>query len=182
MKHHEVLKKIIDANRFQNIVELGIYTAQTTKFLLKNCPSIKKYFAIDTWSVVPSDNGINYGKMAFYSQDFWDTIYSKVLKLQIYFKDLQIIRASSLEACFLFKSSSIDLVYIDTTHSYQDTMAEIKAWQFIVRDGGILAGHDYGKSRDKGYQVDTAVNEYFGKTFINLYDDGVWTKKILRPS
>lgn len=181
MKHHEVLKKIIDENRFQNIAELGIFTAPTTKFLLKNCKSIKKYFAIDPWKVLPTDNGINYGQMGSYSQSFWDAMYLRVSRLQIHFSLLQILRLSSLEACPLFKESSFDFVYIDTTHSYLDTLAEIKAWQFKIRNGGILAGHDYGKGRRKGHQVDQAVNGYFGKAFITVYDDGVWAKRIHWP-
>lgn len=178
MRHSEVLVKLINDKQFRVIVELGVYSGHTTKFLLRNCMCITKYFAIDTWNVVPQNNGINYGKMAFYTQDFWDAMYNKVSQLASHFPALQIIRSSSLKAYSLFQDAVMDLVYIDTTHTYSDTIKEITAWLPLVRKGGVIAGHDYGTGKRKGYAVDLAVNAFFGSTNISVYDDGVWVKTL----
>lgn len=48
----------------------------------------------------------------------------------------------SVEASKLFEDASLDLVYIDTLHTYDLTLREIDAWSQKVREGGCLSGHD----------------------------------------
>lgn len=50
---------------------------------------------------------------------------------------------ASAEAAALFSERSVDLVFIDTDHSYMVVAQDIRAWTPNVRDGGPLAGHDY---------------------------------------
>jgi cephalosporin hydroxylase len=49
----------------------------------------------------------------------------------------------------------VDLVFIDSSHEYDDTLAEFRAWQPAVRAGGHIAFHDYGTREG----VTTAVDE-----------------------
>ena len=77
----------------------------------------------------------------------------------------------SIVAAKLFDDLYFDYVYIDGDHSLEAVMNDMVAWFPKVRDGGVLAGHDY-----RG-DVKKAVDEYcslHGK-FIQTWDiDGDW--------
>jgi hypothetical protein len=42
--------------------------------------------------------------------------------------------------------ASLDWVYIDTTHLYEHTLAELRAARLAVVPGGIIAGHDFSRA------------------------------------
>jgi len=39
----------------------------------------------------------------------------------------------------------VDMVYVDGAHDYQGVVDDIKVWRPLVKTGGILLFHDYGK-------------------------------------
>jgi glycosyltransferase involved in cell wall biosynthesis len=67
------------------------------------------------------------------------------------------IRMTSVEASKLYEDNSLDFVFIDASHEYEDVKADILAWLPKVKIGGILAGHDY----DTFEGVNRAVDEIF---------------------
>jgi predicted O-methyltransferase YrrM len=48
----------------------------------------------------------------------------------------------SLEASKLYANKSLDFVFIDASHEYEDIKNDIIHWLPKVKIGGILAGHD----------------------------------------
>ena len=66
------------------------------------------------------------------------------------------IRLPSVKAASLYNDSSLDFVYIDASHEYIDVRDDILAWYPKVKDGGVLAGHDYNL-----LGVRRAVKEFF---------------------
>jgi len=84
----------------------------------------------------------------------------------------------SLNASCRFVDQSLDFVFLDSSHRYEQTKAEIRLWRRKVKDGGYLAGHDYND--DEGKEVKQAVEEVFkGKQMIYPTDKslGVWYSK-----
>ncbi len=57
------------------------------------------------------------------------------------------IRKSSIEASMDFEDRSVDFVFIDAGHGYEDAYADICSWLPKVKSGGWIAGHDYGSSQ-----------------------------------
>jgi predicted O-methyltransferase YrrM len=41
-----------------------------------------------------------------------------------------------------FADGSLDMVYIDACHRYDDVLSDLERWWPKVKPGGILAGHD----------------------------------------
>lgn len=52
----------------------------------------------------------------------------------------------------------VDMVFIDGDHSYAQVSADISAWLYHIKPGGILSFHDYGPE-DGLDQVTQAVDE-----------------------
>ncbi len=72
-------------------------------------------------------------------------------------------RKSSLDAAAEFDDNMFDWVYIDTTHAYELTAAELRAYAPKVKPGGFIAGHDYAMgnwSKVLRYGVIEAVHEF----------------------
>ena len=67
------------------------------------------------------------------------------------------LRMESLKAAWDFEDGSLDFVFIDASHDYENVIADIIAWYPKVKEGGVIAGHDYPTWEG----VKKAVNEYF---------------------
>lgn len=53
------------------------------------------------------------------------------------------VQEDSLRASKFYVDGSLDLVFLDSSHRYAETRAEIAAWLPKVRPGGVFAGHDF---------------------------------------
>jgi len=58
-------------------------------------------------------------------------------------------------------AGQFDLVFLDAMHTYEDVKYDIERWWPRVRNGGIMAFHDYGHDNYPG--VKQAVDEKFGE-------------------
>lgn len=66
--------------------------------------------------------------------------------------------AKSVRAASLFPDRSVDFVFLDAAHDYDNVTADLKAWWPKIKPGGTLAGHDYSPPWP---DVTRAVNEFF---------------------
>ena len=66
------------------------------------------------------------------------------------------IVGDSVEAGKTFKGP-VDFIYLDGAHRYKDVCADIAAWLPRVKNGGIIAGHDFDPNCDDGRNVIKAV-------------------------
>jgi hypothetical protein len=39
----------------------------------------------------------------------------------------------------------VDLLFIDSSHQYEDTLEEFRVWEPVIRPGGFVVFHDYGR-------------------------------------
>lgn len=73
--------------------------------------------------------------------------------------------------------NSIDVVYIDASHEYNDVKKDIEIYWNKIKSGGFLTGHDYHHSPDVWPGVKRAVDEFMEKSAINdiiLFPDTSW--------
>ena len=77
------------------------------------------------------------------------------------------IRMKSIDASKLYKDDTLDFVFIDGGHEYEFVKEDIEHWLPKVRDGGILAGDDWGSGHRWGDSVKRAVIEVLKKPIID---------------
>ena len=114
------LKHLIDTNSFSTILEVGVRDGRTTFHLLDQCPTIKKYYGVDT------------NISLFYN----DTIANK------YNDKLIAIQGMSQDVHHKIDDASCDLIFIDADHSYPAVKQDIINYTPKLKPGGILSGHD----------------------------------------
>lgn len=68
-----------------------------------------------------------------------------------------IVRYPSEFVSTFFPSRFFDYVYIDGLHTYEGVKVDCEKWYPLVREGGVLAGHDYGTPH---IGVKKAVDEF----------------------
>ena len=74
-----------------------------------------------------------------------------------------VIRGTSEKELKKFENAYFDWVYIDTSHSYKQTVEELELCRMKVKDDGIIAGHDYCQGNINealAYGVVQAVNQF----------------------
>lgn len=119
-------------------LELGVARAETSYYLLENCPNIRKYYCVDPWLPYMDWNGmitvqlINDMKMA--AMDNLASFGDKV----------EIIQENSKYAQEKIPDGSLDFIFIDGDHSYEAAYFDMTTYWPKVKKGGLFAGHDTG--------------------------------------
>ena len=92
---------------------------------------------------------------------------------------VKVIKGYSLDVVNQYEDESLAFVFIDGSHYYDAVKEDILAWLPKVKVGGIIGGHDYGKTDENAEGVEDAVNEIFGKDNITIHESTSWlyTKK-----
>mgnify|MGYP000989335173 CR=1 FL=1 len=153
------------ANR---VAEIGVADGDSSVYLANKLHTLGKldvFYFIDNFS---------YGGMNQLN-DLWKNIYRGS---ELYIdSQVEIIPLSSLDASCKFNDHYLDFVFIDSSHTYSQTKAEIRLWYHKVIDGGILAGHDYYSIAEVKQAVDeVGVNVQVEQT---RDGNGVWWIKKL---
>jgi hypothetical protein len=152
--------------------EIGVEKGKFSEHLCQHCPNLKLY-GIDAWTMfdgyddVRSQNAMEENK--------------KAAKKRLIGHNCQIVEDWSKNVVKRFADESLDFVYIDAGHDYENANHDIREWSKKVRKGGIVAGHDY-KRADKGirFSVMEALDEHIKEQdikplFLNQKDgDSTW--------
>jgi hypothetical protein len=169
-----------------NIAEVGVWNAKLSLLALNECNNITQYHLIDplqedtnnfiydsTNSDFPSimNNNryiCNMGEETKNQQEL-DQMYDSILSRISHFPSANFIREESIVAANKFLDKSLDMVFIDAIHLYENVKEDIKTWLPKVKSGGIISGDDY---TDHFPGVKQAVQEYFKNEF--SVENGIW--------
>lgn len=115
-------------------VEMGVERGLYSEVLCKANPDLYLR-SIDAWAVYE-------GYRDHVTQQKISEIYIDARKRLMNY-NCTLIRAFSMDAVKKFEDNTLDFVYIDGNHEYQQVVNDIAEWQKKVRVGGIISGHDY---------------------------------------
>jgi predicted O-methyltransferase YrrM len=142
------------------VVEVGCWKGKSVAYLAVEAINSGKEItidAVDTWEGSPEHQQDAYVRNKTLYELFCENIkpISHIVTP---------IKKRSLDAVNLYANESLDLVFIDAAHDYNSVLQDIKAWLPKVKQGGIIAGHDYN---DTWPGVKQAVQECFQDFLIN---------------
>jgi predicted O-methyltransferase YrrM len=145
-------------------IEIGAYSGEGTIVLAKY---FKEVLAIDPWlnGYDINDRASQQCPMKFVFEAFQDRT-----------KDLGNVmfsRGKSLDALEFVRDGSCDLVYIDGDHRYEGVLADLKGWRKKLKEGGIMAGHDWSWE-----SVKKALKEEIGDKDYTLFNGDSWSIKL----
>lgn len=146
-------------------VECGAWLGKSSAYLCDNARDRINVYIVDTWQGSPNELQ-TYHKLATQ-----ENIYHKFL-YNMGYRRYTPLKMDSCEAADTFNNNSIDVVYIDMTHTYEAVKRDIQCWLPKVKIGGYIAGHDFD---NKFPEVKRAVNETFDN--IIVMDQNCWVVK-----
>ena len=151
--YREVVKQ---AKGGEHFVEIGAWKGASTAFMAVEIANSKKnirFDTVDTW-LGANDSVEQKNDKDVLDGNLYQVFLENIKPIRSYVKPIQ---ATSVDASKKYADKSLDFVFIDGGHTYDDLIADITAWQPKVKDTGILAGDDYSWGG-----VKRAVDELLG--------------------
>lgn len=93
---------------------------------------------------------------------------------------IEILPFDSLKAASMFNGHSIDFVFLDSSHEYKETKDSLRAWYPLLKDEGIISGHDYDLYKGVKKAVDEVMPVYVTRE--DLYDENGELSQSFLPS
>lgn len=139
---------------FKKGAEIGVYKGDFSEIIAK---SGLKLYSIDPWKIYKDFNNPR-------GQKRLDEQYQGAKERLSRYKNVEIIRKTSMEAVEDFEDESLDFVYIDANHDFRYIAEDLAEWTKKVKKGGIVSGHDYFYTKtgtnDVNWHVAYVLNAY----------------------
>ncbi len=162
-------KSVANENGQALIAEVGSFLGQTAKLFVRSVPDAH-VVCVDTWFAANGDPA----SMEVMRDDLFAN-FKQNCRVELESNRIEALRGLSTSVASMISrthfAGKFDLVYIDADHEYESVKADILAWLPLVRDGGVICGHDFGSvcSTNLGEfsfpGVRRAVEEAFGDDF-----------------
>jgi len=126
-----VLPEVFKELGYKVGAEIGVQRGIFSKLLCESIPGLKLY-CVDPWVSyrnMPSERG---NEKCF-----------RIATADLAPFDTTILRKTSKDALEDVPDGSLDFVYIDGLHDFDNVMFDIIGWGRKVRRGGIVSGHDF---------------------------------------
>jgi len=150
--YKKMVKRFSSGSKF---LEVGSWKGMSSAYMAVEIANSQKdieFYCVDTW-----EGSIEHEQYGIDTSSLYDTFLDNMEPVRKYYKS---IRARSLQAVKQFEDNSLDFIFIDASHEYQDVKEDIIAWLPKVKQGGVIAGHDYLNVDFPG--VERAVHEVLG--------------------
>lgn len=154
VKHHKLEDK--------NVIEIGCFIGVSTEVLALHC---KKLTGIDLW-------GLDEEYMEVQDVD-WVEIEKTARDRLSKYENVTLIRSRSEDYSKKVENGSIDMIYIDGSHTFDGLTNDLNVWYDKIKIGGVIAGHDYDQ-RDVARAVNTFKNEKPMTNFVQ-FNDTSWS-------
>lgn len=145
---YDLYSKMLDKlpNNF-SFAEIGVWKGRSLAYFVVE--SIKRnkqghIYAIDHW--LGSKEHLNQQDPSFEPSLVGnpDGLYELFLNNVSPIRDkINIIREQSVEASKQFDDLSLDAIFIDASHEYEDVLKDLEAWYPKKKEQGFFCGHDY---------------------------------------
>lgn len=158
------------AENYSHFVEIGCWKGRSASYMcvqIINSGKKIRFDCVDTWKGSEEHQvGGAFADSDAINGTLFETFKNNMKPVEGYYSA---IRLPSLEAANLYADNSLDFVFIDAAHDYENVKKDILAWLPKVKPGKILAGDDY-----RGSDVERAVHEILPKEKIQVKGNPSW--------
>ena len=158
------LIKELGNTKEMRMIEIGSFIGESTIIFAEH---FKEVIAIDPFQA-------NYHKEDPTSRFNFDEVYDEYMRRTSPFPNIKTLRLTSDDAVKELNSETYDFIYVDGIHTYEQVKIDIDNYLPLVKEGGIIGGHDYGPHWPG---VNKAVDEKFGQPD-KRYKDTSWIKQL----
>lgn len=135
---------------FTKGVEIGTLSGRFAQVLLEANPELTLW-CVDPWKPYPDLIGNK--------ENFDDAESEARRRLASY--NAHLLKMTSMQAIEQFEDNELDFVYIDGAHDFINVALDLRYWSDKVRSGGIIAGHDFVRTRHQvGHHVAEVVSAW----------------------
>jgi predicted O-methyltransferase YrrM len=150
-----------------HFVEVGVWKGKSACYMaveIVNSGKTIRFDCVDNWDLVEGQQDIDPEEYAGLYESF-------LASIEPVHHIITPVRMLSEEASQQYADGSLDFVFIDAAHDYENVRKDILAWLPKIKPGGTLAGHDYTYSEN----VKRAVDEIFGEVEVS---EECWIKNL----
>lgn len=150
-----------------HFVEVGVWKGKSACYMaveIINSGKSIRFDCVDNWDLVEDQTDID-------PAEYVDLYDSFIFNIEPVRHVINPVKMLSQDACKIYENRSLDFVFIDAAHDYENVKKDILAWLPKLKVGGTLAGHDYTYSEN----VKRAVDEIFDSVEVS---EECWIKKI----
>lgn len=155
-----LIKKVVEITHTGGkFVEIGSWKGKSAAFtVVEIINSGKKiqFDCIDTWEGSKEHQGDPC------LSELFEIFQENMKPLEGYYNA---VKLRSMDAVKLYEDNSLDFIYIDASHEYEDVKNDILHWRPKLKDTGVISGDDYSWEG-----VKKAVNEIFEKDVEKIGD------------
>jgi len=163
--YNEMVRKYPSGSHF---VEVGSWKGMSSCYMsveIINSGKEIKFDCVDVWEYTPTQKDISRAQF----DNLYEIFKKNTLPVSHIINEVKML---SNEASKNYEDESLDFIYIDGAHDYDNTKLDVESWFPKLKIGGIIAGHSYTHS-----PVKKAVDEYFGKQNIKFINNSWYFEK-----
>jgi hypothetical protein len=138
----ELWEKFINRVQAEDILEIGVWRGAFAAQMLKQCPSIRRYYMIDPWRRLDDWN-----KPLNTDDSQQEETFQTAMGATRFAESKRVVlRGVTLEVIDRIPDESLDLVYIDGDHSLRGIAIDLISAYPKVKAGGYIVGDDFAPS------------------------------------
>jgi Methyltransferase domain/Glycosyltransferase sugar-binding region containing DXD motif len=189
LRDAERIEPRIDARRFvlelvpkRSVgAEIGVFTGRFASEIIRvTQPSL--LYLVDPWWKAFGELFPDWGEYTAYGKLSTRAAYeATTARCQTANGTCQLVVEKSFDWLPSLEDQSLDWVYLDSTHEYEDTMAELMLLAKKVKRDGVILGDDWIPTRDHMHHgVFRAVHEFIASTDFRLILAGIADQWVLK--
>ena len=142
MKRYPSVLEVFLKYNITRSVEIGIFKGHFSNHLLQNSDILQELHAVDPFLGDYDYKDASSNEIATHSQDWTNAVLNNMKQYGCRFR---LHHNFSKNAITDFENESMDAVFIDAGHQYNDVVEDTKLWVPIVKPGGVIIWDDYSR-------------------------------------
>lgn len=135
----DLCASVINESKVTNFAEIGVWRGEFAEHILRDCPSIDRYYMVDPWRHLDDWN-----KPANVMDSEFEEIFSEAMDRTAFASDKRVVlRATTKQALAELHNAELGAVYIDSDHTLKGITVDLISVYDRIRPDGYILGDDF---------------------------------------